>query len=415
MRHFIENQINESISREIRLNGFIGIKPEKDPVISFGKNVVKKLITITKPNIIIDGSNSTIYVEINDDLGTDATLFYIGNEAKNVCFKNMKIHIFIANPHNTIDNFFAIYNTASNISFQNCTIDVESINQMNLFGIYNHGIVDVDMLNNANNLTVSNCNINVRCNAKKFQHNCSVYGLYNHLSNSISLQNSVINTVNDGIGENQRSIGVYTDGRFGRFIGNNIKANSSYTAGKEIEKGASFGFINHGDYSIITSNNIISEWAGIAIGIENNAEYAKISSNKILATHTICGRCIRNYKSKNTINGNILTSTSRNARLIDIQGSNCIITDNYLEVLMPYEICISGCGIYVRANSKNHIIKNNILSNIKNCGIFALNKTGIIADNLYNSESPLFLAFAKSTNAELENLLNEKNTKSIYN
>ena len=415
MTHNIEKQINESSSREIKLNGFIGIKVEKDKSFSVGKNIVKKLITISKSNIVVDGSNATIYVEICDNLGIDTALFYIKNETKNICFKNMKIHIYIANPCNTNDKFFAIYNTASNVYFQNCIIDLQCVNQMNLYGIYNYGIIDLDMLKNANNLTVSDCTVNVRCSAKNFTKVCSVYGIYNHLANSISIQNTAINAVNDGIGENQKSIGIFTSGRFGRFIGNNIKANSSHSAGKEKENGSSFGFINQGNYSIITSNNIIGEWAGVAIGIENNAEYAKISSNKILATHTICGRCIRNFKSKNTFIGNILTSTSRNARLIETHGSDCIITDNYLEVLIPHEICTTGCGMYIGENSKNLIIKNNIINNVKNCGVFACSSVGIVTDNICDSVSSQFSPYEKTTNIKLKNLLDEKNIKSIYN
>ena len=414
MTTIIEKQINESSSREIKLNGFIGIKVEKDKSFSVGKNIVKKLITISKSNIVVDGSNATIYVEICDNLGIDTALFYINNETKNICFKNMKIHIYIANSCNTVDKFFAIYNTASNVYFQNCIIDLQCINQMNLYGIYNYGIIDLDMLKNANNLSISDCNINVICSAKSFTKDCSVYGIYNHLANSISVQNTYVNTINDGIGENQKSIGIFTSGRFGRFTGNNIKANSSHTTGTEKEKGSSFGFINRGDYSIITSNNILGEWAGIAIGIENDAEYAKISSNKILATHTICGRCIRNYKNKNTFNDNILTSTSRNARLIETHGSDCIITNNYLEVLMPHENCTTGCGIYIEGSSRNHIVKNNIINNIKNCGIFAPS-VSLITDNICVSASPRFSPNEKTTNLKFKKILDEKNIKSIHN
>lgn len=106
-----------------------------------------------------------------------------------------------------------------------------------------------------------------------------------------------------------------------------------------------FGFINEGLYSIISANNIVGEWAGMSVGLENCGEYAIVAGNKILATHTICGRTIRNYGSNTSIEDNVLTSTSRNARIIEQNSHNCIIGRNIMEVLMVQSECRSGCGI----------------------------------------------------------------------
>ena len=415
MKDVIEKQINNTTSNEVKLSGLIKIKVEKDSQFLVGYGLVQKIIAIKKPDIVIDGSNAVIVVEGGENVNSNIALFYIYNEAKNVQFKNIKIYVNLNNLENTTKTFYAVYNNASYIKLDNCSLEVTCKNQMNLTGIYNNGLIDTSMSKNAENMNISNCLINMKCCATTFTKECNVYGIYNHLSNSISVQNSVIYATNAGTGENQKAIGIYTNGRFGKFIGNNIKANSSHSRGKEKEQGHSLGIHNQGLYSIITSNNIVSEWAGAAIGVENQGEYAKISSNKILSTHTICGRCIRSYAGRSIFDGNILTTTSRNARLIENHGAESIITNNYLECFMPIENCVTGCGIYsVGYNSKNLIIKNNIIKNLKDCGIFTEENSGIVAYNIFTSYNSKFTSYGETTNQKLKKQLDEKNIYSIY-
>lgn len=415
MKNTLEKLINDSNSREIKLKGEINLIVENSNVISIGKGIVRKIITINRPDIVIDGANSTIKIEIDDnvDIDTDIALFYVSGLAKNICLKNMKIYIFVKNPKDITKTFYAIYNGTLGTKLENCTIELMSQNQMNLIGIYNCADISTHMETCADNLVVSNCNIKVRCCTESFTKECNVYGIYNHLGNSISVQNNFIYARNRGVGESQRAFGVYTSGRFGRFIGNNIKACSSHPEGKIREQGSSFGFYNEGYFSIITSNNIIGEWAGMSIGIENRKGYAKISSNKILATHAIRGIGIKNYAEKCIIDGNIIISTSRNPRLIESYGTDCIITNNYIDAVLETDICVTGCGIYLRGNVKGTIIKDNIIKNLKDCGILAERNAGIIKDNIITSNSMKFIDYVETSNLEMMNRLSEKNIRSI--
>ena len=122
--------------------------------------------------------------------------------------------------------------------------------------------------------------------------------------------------MNRGENESHKAIGVYTNGRFGRFVGNNIKANGTHNRGLLKERAHAYGFVNYGLHTIITSNNIIGEWGGKCIGLDNNGEYAIIDCNKILSTHTICGRSVCNvldcgifaYKTVGVIHNNMVVS-----------------------------------------------------------------------------------------------------------
>lgn len=416
MKNTLERLINESTSREIKLNGNFNLVVENSKTITIGKGIVKKIVKINRPDVIIDGSNSTIKVEVSENavIDTDIALFYIGESAKNICFKNMKIYIYVRNLENIEKTFYAIYNGSFGTKFENCTIELFSQNQMHLIGIYNRADISTHMVTCADNVVVSNSFINVRCCSENFTKECNVYGIYNHLGNSMSVENSFIYARNSGVGEEQRAFGIYTSGRFGRFVGNNIKACSSHPSGREREKGSSFAFYNEGYYSIITSNNIIAEWAGMSIGIENRKGYAEILSNKILATHTIRGIGIKNYAEKCLINGNIITSTSRNPRLVENYAPECIITNNLIEAVLEPEICITGCGIYSFGNNaKRQIIKDNVIRNLKDCGIFAEKDAGIIKDNIITSNSTNFIDYVETSNFEMRNRLSEKNIHSI--
>ena len=99
------------------------------------------------------------------------------------------------------------------------------------------------------------------------------------------MQNTFFYATNQGESERQKAVGIYPNGRFGRFVGNNVKANGTHNIGKQKEQAHAFGFIDEGLHSIVKSNNLVGEWAGMCVGLENKGKYALISSNKILATH----------------------------------------------------------------------------------------------------------------------------------
>ena len=415
MQKVLEEKINgKSSKREIKLEGKIQLNIDRSNAFTIGKTCVKGIIQVLRSDIIIDGSNAEIEADINDCTTSDWSLFFIPPMSRNVTLKNMRIRVRIQNSIHSSRKFYTIFNAAYGLKVQNCHIEMYSDKQLNMVVIYNNGNLDTHMETRADNLVIENSLLKVECRAHEFEKECSVYGICNYLANSISLQNNFIYATNRGNGERQKAIGVYTNGRFGRFVGNNIKANAAHNVGREKEQAYAFGFINEGLYSIITSNNIVGEWAGMSVGLENRGEFTVVSGNKILATHTICGRSIRNYGSKTNIEGNVLTSTSRNARLIEHTAHNCIICRNMMEILMVQSECRSGCGIYaIGENCTENIISENIIRNVADCAIFADRSVGAILNNQVTSFKET-INQAGTENVYLASKLDEKNIQSIY-
>ena len=415
MQEKIEKQINsENEDRIVYLSGKITLRIDKSDTLIVGVSFVKGLIEIKRSDIIVDGANAEIEVNVFDDIAMDCSVFFVHPTAKNVTLKNITVRVNVKGSKHSSRRLSVIYNAAYGLKLNNCHIEMNSDKQLNLFGIYNNGNLDTHMETRADNLVLENCHIKIGCTAGTFDRECSVYGLYNYLANSISVQNNFIYTVINGEGEKQRAVGVFTNGRFGRFVGNNIKANAMYNQGLAKEKAHTFGFINEGLYSIITSNNIVSEWAGASVGLENTGEYVVISSNKILSTHTIFGRTLINDGANCCIESNVITSTSRNARLIMHNAENCVISGNIMEVLMPESECRSGCGIYAAGeNCKNNIIVGNIIKNVLDCAIFADKQKDIIANNIVSSYRNT-AQLANTGDVFIDEKLDEKRIVTIY-
>ena len=413
MQKEIERLINESSTRKIELSGKLKFTVDKSNSFTVGRLCVKGIVTVTRPNIIIDGSNALIDVDINDCTTSDWSLFFIHPTAYNVEFRNLNIRVHIQNPTHSTRMFSLIYNTSYGLKIDNCNMEIISDRQLNIAGVYNNGNLDTHMDTRADNLVLSNSTIQVKCCSEEFEKESAVYGLYNYLANSISVQNTFIYATNKGDGERQKAVGIYTNGRFGRFTGNNIKANGLHNKGREKEQAHAFGFINEGLYSVITSNNIVGEWAGLCVGLENRGEYAIVEGNKILATHTVCGRSVRSYANNSQIIGNVFTSTSRNARLIEHSASNCIIGKNLMEILMVQSECRSGCGIYaVGETCRDNLIIENLIRNVSDCGIFADRSVGTVLNNKVVSY-PETAVQAGSENAYLLARLDERNIQNI--
>ncbi|MFQ7034183.1 MAG: hypothetical protein ACLRTQ_00010 [Candidatus Borkfalkia sp.] len=112
-----------------------------------------------------------------------------------------------------------------------------------------------------------------------------VYGIFNHLANSISLQNTFVYSTNIGIGKKQAAVGVFTNGRFGRIVGNNIKANGSHNTGNLKEQAYAYGLVNEGLYNLIEANNIVGEWGGQCVGLENKGDFAKATEQNSCDAH----------------------------------------------------------------------------------------------------------------------------------
>ena len=411
----LQQTVDESrLFSEVKLKGEINLELPKSTCFYVGKNFSKSLITITKPNITLDFSDAIVRVHITDPLDADLNIFFVSSMAKNVEIKNLKLYIYLGIPA-TVRQVVGIYNTAYGLKLNNCYIEVVSENQSNLVGVYNNGDLDTHMETRADNLVIANSFIKVQI-VQSGMKESAAYGIYNRLANSISLQNTFVYSTNIGICKSQKATGVYTNGRFGRFIGNNIKANGSHNTGNLKEQAYAYGFVNEGLYNLIEANNIIGEWGGQCIGLENKGDFAKVSGNKILATHTIKGRSVRNYGNDSIFDGNILTSTSRNPRLFEQEGCNCIITNNVMEGLQLPQTYQSSVGIYAVAESATeNLISQNVIKNVCDCGIFVHKNIGSVQNNIITTyaESYSFVKQGLKTDEQLSAKLDENKIYSI--
>lgn len=398
----------------VRFEGEINLELSKSTSFYVGKNFSKSLVNITKPNITLDFSDAIVRVNIMDSLDTNLNIFFVSSMAKNVEIKNLKLHVYLNIPV-TSRQIVGIYNTAYGLKLNNCDIEIVSENQSNLVGVFNNGNLDTHMETRADNLVIANGCIKVQI-VQSGMKDSVVYGVYNNLANSISIQNTFVYSTNIGIGKKQAAIGVFTNGRFGRFIGCNIKANGSHNTGNLKEQAYAYGFVNEGLYNLIESNNIIGEWGGQCVGLENKGDFTKVNGNKILATHTIQGRSIRNYANDSIFDGNILTSTSRNPRLFEQEGSNCIIANNMMEGLQLPQTYQSSVGLYAAAEkATENLIAQNIIKNVCDCGIFAHKNIGLVQNNIITTyaESYGFIKLATTENSAIANKLDENRIHSI--
>lgn len=400
---------------EVRFEGEINLELPKSTSFYVGKNFSKSLVTITKPNITLDFSDAIVRVDIAEPLDTDLNIFFVSSMAKNVEIKNLKLYVYLNIPA-TARQIVGIYNTAYGLKLNNCFIEVVSESQLNLVGMFNNGNLDTHMETRADNLVIANSCIKVQI-VQSGMKDSVVYGVYNNLANSISIQNTFVYSTNIGFGKKQAAVGVFTNGRFGRFIGCNIKANGSHNTGNLKEQAYAYGFANEGLCNLIEGNNIVGEWGGQCVGLENKGDFAKASGNKILSTHTIKGRSVRNYANDSIFDGNILTSTSRNPRLFEQEGSNCIITNNVMEGLQLPQTYQSSVGIYAAAESAaENLISQNIIKNVCDCGIFAHKNIGFVQNNIITTyaESYGFVKLATTENSAIANKLDESRIHSIF-
>ena len=405
----IEKQINDSsLGKVVKLKGKMNLDFTMDNSFTVGHLPFKSIIGIKRSGVIIDGSEAEIVINIKETFKGDWSLFYLYPNASNVELRNLTIKVIINNSIHCTRMFAVIYNTAFGLKINNCHIELYSNKQINLYGVYSNGNLDTHFSTRADNLVVNNSTIKVECLSEEYLGYCFTYGLYNNLSNSISIQNNFIYSINRGIGEKQRAVGLFTNGRYGRFVGNNIKANCNHPEGLELERAHAYGFINVGSFSVITGNNIIGEWAGKAIGLETTGEFALITSNKISSSHTICGRTLINNSNKVHIENNVLISTSRNAIVVVNNANNVIICHNIVEIMMYETECLSGCGIYcIGKNLEGNIVSENIIYNVLNCGLFIDKNIGTVNNNLIYSY-PETIKISDSSNQLLMKKFSEK-------
>lgn len=408
----IENIINSSTNRLIELTQDIyGLQTPRRSL-AIGKASHSSFINIERGNIIIDGKASTIDVKINTDFQGELSLIRLAKNIKNVTLTNLKIKVHFVGEHSN-NKFYCIYNCSEELKIENCSIEVISDSQINLYGIYNYG--DKSETWNANADTVSICNnrIYVDCRATTFPNTCHLYGIYNTVGGSLSVVNNYINVNNDGNGDKQVAIGIYTDGMYGRFIGNNIKAQTPHIRGVSREKAYTVGFKNAGQYSLISDNNIVSERGGSSIGLDNAALQVKITGNKILSTHTIWGITVRNSGAQAIISSNLILSTAKNGRLLEQTTHSSIITSNLIRTSVIPPLAITNCGIYAPSKDAHHnIIADNIIKDVLNCGIYCNILDNTISNNEILSDNDSITKISEP-NLKFNTLFDENSVKSI--
>ena len=370
-----------------------------------GKETIQSAIMISKSNLFLDFSRAKIFFDVKDIINKFAFMnFYV--TARNIKILGLDIQINYKGEASN-STVCGIYNTSLGFSADNCRIAIHSKKQVSAIGIYNYGGLNTHLNTKADNLSVVNSRIHINIdpshtdlesNAIKSE----AYGIYNYFANSMQDSDTYIDIKNKGKGENQSAVGIFNKGRFCRFSSDNIKANGRHSEGKSLNEAYAYGMIDEGMYSLVSNCNIIGEWGGKCVGMYLKGEYSNITANKILSTHTIKGITVNIEGKKIILSNNVLTSTSRNAKVIFSAGDGITISGNILEILQNPDYCESGVGMYLE-NGNNLIITDNQLLTIKNCCIFTKNAKITAKDNLFKNTGQYKIA---SDNKEIEKLLN---------
>lgn len=380
----IEQLINNSNEYDtVVFEGIFNFSETGKQFYILGNNMMQSVLMITKSNIRLDFNNAIIFLNIQN-ITCKTAFIYLFQTANNIkiCGLNLNIEYFGENSNRII---YGIFNCGSSLSIVNSKLSICTNKQINITGIFNNGGINTHLNTKADNLSVVNCKIYIQIQPEKYIFPCEGCGIHNFYANSVQIADNYIEVINKGEGEMQKAIGIYNNGRFCRFSNNNIKANGSHNKVICLEAAHACGMIDEGMYSLISNSNIVGEWGGSCVGITLKGEFTKITGCKILSTHTIKGTTVKILGRKIIISDNIITSTSRNARIIYCSAKIVNIIGNIMEVVINPDECITGVGGYFE-NSNNVIFKSNQLLTIKTCGVYVYNSDVFVQDNLYQIE-----------------------------
>ena len=395
----------------LTLCGEYTVAYRKDSRVVVGKSFADNIFPIEAKDFVLDGSGATILFECVAPFETNVNLFYIAQRARNVEFRNLTILV-VLHGADSAHTFTVVNNTAYGFKMINCRIEVLSYTRIDLVGVQNTGNADTPLETTADNFQMLGCTVSVCCQSENYNQINRVIGVNNTRANSISIAHNYIMSRNRGNGIKFETVGFYTNGRFGRFVGNNIKSHCTHGEGTEKEHAHAYGMINHGWHTLISANNIVAEWAGMSVGLEEGGLYTEVETNKILATHTIYGRSVRLLAEACILRGNVITSTSRNARLIEIENGLCVISGNILGQFRPEGDFISGCGIYcIKEGIEPNIITENIIRFIPDCGILYLPENAIIEKNYIQ---PQYSTTAKIAGKENRKVIDQLDAGRIH-
>ena len=402
-----EKHINISLMNQTRITDIISTLSDGDNVFLIGRAVWNdgEPLRILASNVHIDARNAEIKIEQMANSKND-TVVHICPGSRNVHINGLYIK-YTSIGDNTEKDFSIIKNCGINTTIENCVLDVSLNHQENIIGIFNDGEYGIGK--QGEGLQVYNNRIYIYQKAAAYTIPSTSYGIYNKEGRCFCSKSNYLFIQNDGVGEHQRAIGIYNSGDSSVVDNNNIKGNGSHNVGTLVNKCHAYGAVDDSNNSTWCNNNIVGEWGGFCCGIQCNGKHTKVCHNKILATHTIKGSTVLLHGDHSDIYGNVITSTSRNPRLIEIKGRHCRVYENLLDaVLGTWDVYISACGIYVN-KAEDCRISNNAIMVLKDCGIYCDECDVQIVNNdiLENIYNPDYCKISDNGNKALSELLDE--------
>lgn len=354
----------------VRIDDDYRVCPDPGNKLILGWKHCLYLWTVTQSGLTIDGGGHRLEVVVDGTVQSDTALLAVPVNARGVHIKNWRI-TFVYNGEHTSRTVYAIRNQARNCKLTDLHVTMAAKSQINMTAVYNQGAIDTTLESGADELVVESCTFRMSNGAATFELPQQYYGIYNHLANSIELTGNYLFIQNRGTGAAQQTTAVYNSGRYARIANNNIKANGSHNVGKQLENCYVTGLENRGDYLLLSDNNVVGEWGGRCLGFVNYGQYVKADGNKILSTHTIHGCSIRQYGRRGIFSNNIVTSTSRNPRLVEICGDENLLQGNVIDALMR-NACYSGCCVRVTGGAqpvRKVLIRGNLLAGAVDAGV----------------------------------------------
>ncbi|MDD6205158.1 MAG: hypothetical protein PUC05_09220 [Firmicutes bacterium] len=303
-----------------------------------------------------------------------------------------------------------LLNRGNHVRVKGADISMRSGIQINMTGICNdaQGIPE----HRGRCFSAEDCRVRIFQNPDIFsQPSCSC-GIANRGGDNFYCSGCYVFAQNNGDGKRQTAIGVYNSGFAALIDNNNIKGNGSHNAGTDVRRCYAYGGVDESVSSVWSNNNLVGEWGGSCCAILCKGRDTRVCHSKLLGTHTIKGRTVKLYGRGCIVDNNIITTTSRNPRLIQVRGENCRITGNMLDaVLGRWDVYNTACGIYFDGVKSGYAADNAIMI-LKDCGIFldrssVILRNNTIYDNIYN---PMYLGTASSDNAEMLSRLAWDNT-----
>lgn len=410
----LEREINSAEEcSTIYLDTALAFDLESDRRMLVGANVTRGLISIKTRDLIIDGQGNKITFRCTHPHANDVALLHITQTALGVELRNLAID-FVYEGENTVRKSIMIRNNAYGVKVSHCKLCMTSRAQMNMTVIQNDRRIDTVFDREGDNFVVEDNDIRIYCEPTVSDNSLYCCGIYNDLPNSMELTNNYIYLMIGGVGERQRSVGIFNNGRYVRMVNNNIKANGLHMEGKKKEHTHVIGLDNEGDYLLFASNNCVAEWAGKAIGLQNKGSYCSFTNNKFIGTHAIHGISVLNKGGLCTFTANLMTSTSRNPRLLVNIANNVNYYANILQGFFYVQDARSGCGMMF-LNSENCNVVGNQIFGMKNCGIFTRNSNLRAEYNNIETQNGdwLFRAVATETDQDIASVIDEGKIKSV--